>query len=476
MDGIYSSQYSPWLIVLGWIAAWLFLSRPVRQWWRISVPTVEPDPRAPRTVVLLVHGTWARNAAWTHPGSSIRTVIERCAPGPVLFLRVAWGGRNQFGSRQQATKSIERDLAHLRNYYPSSKFLVIAHSHGGNAALQAISSLKRRLNFQPSLICLSTPFLLASRYDLPLAGFQAGRWMMSILLFAMTLTLWRVILSHARSITSLGWLNIPDTNHEIIYLFFSIIVHLAPPIIGWLLAIRFVQRQVRNQSIAILKLTRSAQGLAPKTLILRQPGDEATTAIGAVTIVAWPIERLARILVGLVSDRLQIRKSGDLWLHALWMFTAIAALNLLLSGHLISREQFGLHFLTGLLFELPLYVVSVLLMSLVHTALIAALLGCVVIFFLIIAAVLLLSSSILHSLATGFKFMFAGVALRVWAEHSPWGNWSVRQLTPTNLVAPNSIRSRSVLADVSHSRTYASPSALREIDDFVRNTFNPNDA
>ena len=105
-------------------------------------------------VVWLVHGTWARHAKWTHANSPLCEVLRDKIDAEVEFRRVSWRGRNQDRDRMRAAlalveESKSPDLA-------SKRQVAIAHSHGGNAALRAVSHPESRLD---GLVTMNTPFM-----------------------------------------------------------------------------------------------------------------------------------------------------------------------------------------------------------------------------------------------------------------------------------------------------------------------------
>jgi hypothetical protein len=116
---------------------------------------------SPHIVVTLVHGTWARHAAWTLPSSRLCRTLCKEAQGPVRFERFLWSGWNTVTSRHRAVTRLIAQLAASQTRWPHARHFVIGHSHGGNIAFQAMRerSVAERI---AGLACLSTPFLCAS--------------------------------------------------------------------------------------------------------------------------------------------------------------------------------------------------------------------------------------------------------------------------------------------------------------------------
>jgi len=115
---------------------------------------------------ILVHGTWAPRASWTLPGSALRRAIEEELRNRVRLERFAWSGRNSHGARTRAARRLALQLKHE---FRSDRVVLIAHSHGGNVCAQAL----RDLGDDPriiKLICLSTPFLVERLRDVSRLG------------------------------------------------------------------------------------------------------------------------------------------------------------------------------------------------------------------------------------------------------------------------------------------------------------------
>jgi hypothetical protein len=125
-----------------------------------------------KPTVFLVHGTWPRgilgrisparatssSLAWFDEGSSFRTEIEARLGNRVRFEVFNWSGRNSMRARAEAAEGLRTRLQAVQASSPKSGQLIVAHSHGGNVALAAIT----RLQSQTSLLgvaAMATPFL-----------------------------------------------------------------------------------------------------------------------------------------------------------------------------------------------------------------------------------------------------------------------------------------------------------------------------
>lgn len=165
-------------------------------------------------VVHLVHGTWPyglwrgrypKGDYWFHPRSSFREAIVKAAGVPVQFCVHLWSGRNSFPARKQIADKICHAIQAWEEQEPGRKHLIIAHSHGGTAAVYAAQSLSRQsippINIA-AVICMASPFV----YYRPLGRQegQSARWAPAALLTALGLIAAWHIYPPLREIS--GWL------------------------------------------------------------------------------------------------------------------------------------------------------------------------------------------------------------------------------------------------------------------------------
>jgi len=114
--------------------------------------------------VVLVHGTWGRGffrkkpvAPWCEPKANLvfqLGVKLSDADIKTQFFPFNWSGNNSIFERANAASDLARFLK--SNFAGKTPVLVIAHSHGGNVALQAIAKLHDVSHIH---VCtLATPF------------------------------------------------------------------------------------------------------------------------------------------------------------------------------------------------------------------------------------------------------------------------------------------------------------------------------
>lgn len=110
-------------------------------------------------VITLVHGTFARKAAWIREESTFRKYLsDNLLSANILFLPFTWSGGNSVSARHEAAQQLRSSLTATVALHPEARHFVIGHSHGGSVALYAVSGSPLE-NDIDGLICLSTPFL-----------------------------------------------------------------------------------------------------------------------------------------------------------------------------------------------------------------------------------------------------------------------------------------------------------------------------
>lgn len=117
-----------------------------------------------RPVVTLVHGTFARGAPWTQPGSKLCQGLAAGLDDPWIPPPFPWSGENNQRDRVAAGEALARRLECLAAEEPGAPQFLVAHSHGGNIALYAAAQTEARI---AGIVCLSTPFLAVHRRNLP---------------------------------------------------------------------------------------------------------------------------------------------------------------------------------------------------------------------------------------------------------------------------------------------------------------------
>jgi hypothetical protein len=221
----------------------------------------------PRTVLTLVHGTWARNSRWPE----LEALVGDVLPRPLQVHYFQWPHWNSVIGRHRAAAALAVSLREQFEAYPDCHHCVIGHSHGGNVAMKALAApdLQARVD---SVVCLSTPFLIAEpqRFAERLVQFVA----LMIAVFTPgivqnTAAGQRFLIANPSLATTmfLAWL-------------------------GLLMGIVWIADRTKPEMLQALRQPH-LDGLYTKSLILRLPADEAslalalTQAVGGMASAAW---------------------------------------------------------------------------------------------------------------------------------------------------------------------------------------------
>jgi hypothetical protein len=379
----------------------------------------------PDVVVTLVHGTWARHAAWTIASSPLPRAIREAARGDVRFEQFQWSGRNTVTSRR---KAVVRLIAHLQDAqarWPHARHFVIGHSHGGNIAFQAMGepSVAARID---GLACLSTPFLCVSPRELGPVGSIALWWFPVVVLLFCLVPLVKLA---------------PPSLEE----------NLGPAALLIALGAAFaIAPRVRKFAATVADVLRYPDVPSAKVLIVRTFGDEASAALGAAHVISWIAELIwsttSRFLGGLLATVERWRAA----LAARWRIVAPVCVALLgwvifaiasaASGTWLQASAVS----AGMTLAMLLAILS-------RGGYVAAFFGALLIAFL--ATPFFLAIAILGA-ATGPELLVAALVFRVTAESTPpGGGWTVWQIPKDPMHAEQS-------SFLMHSATYQSTEAL----------------
>jgi hypothetical protein len=127
----------------------------------------------PRTFVTLINGTFARDAVWVDRDGALAEYLRSHLTASTLVEPLRWEGGNSPAARHEGAAQLSAHLAWVAEHYPKAQHFLIAHSHGGNVALQALRMASVSVR---GLICLNTPFLHCKRRSftfLQLLGFYS---------------------------------------------------------------------------------------------------------------------------------------------------------------------------------------------------------------------------------------------------------------------------------------------------------------
>jgi hypothetical protein len=192
--------------------------------------------------VTLVHGTWprgivpyfAKHPLWFEEGSAFRTQLMgsfsknniRCEIDAFL-----WSGANSILDRANAALRLTEQLEDERRAV-GSRQMIIAHSHGGNVAVRAVSKIATTpdgKNQTPLIVTMATPFVELHSYLNPelylkaMQGLVPGRTrgvtygMFSVIIFGFIVAGLAAVTVSTLGETPLSWLVIVGAFVAILY-------------------------------------------------------------------------------------------------------------------------------------------------------------------------------------------------------------------------------------------------------------------
>lgn len=249
--------------------------------------------------LVLIHGTHAKNAPWTDPGSDLASFL--CDGLPVHSIhRFSWSGTNSFRARRQATHDLVASLDEDRSGASTRPLVVIAHSHGGNVCRDALvyDTVRRRV---AGFVCLSTPFFTAREREFHVLGRHSLGvmwWIMATVGFVAAF--WVGCLALIRTFDRYeGPLDLFDSSG-----FWPIV---GAAFVAWLATwfwLRSKAKQGKEAAAAVLKWQREADIPPPcPVLVVTNARDEATGALVGIRFGAWIVGAPTRWLRAKVSRR-----------------------------------------------------------------------------------------------------------------------------------------------------------------------------
>ena len=276
----------------------------------VSTMTYSPLQFGPRVVIVtMVHGTWARgflsrrascDDPWYLPSSKpVQLLANKLATRGIHCIFASpgeWRGRNSLTDRLRCAAIVRRCQRRATTKFPDELRIVIAHSHGGTAALLGIR--KMSASHRPdALFTLATPFIVSQKRS----ATDAERLLQS----ASSLVWGAVGLGFLLLLNSvaLHWmLGSPFVkSHDNL----SILVVLAA-VLAEIAALRHAQAktQVWRSRLERHALSGSTSASTPcKLFAIRATGDEATGLLGfgdgvrlinalALSVFRWPARLL----------------------------------------------------------------------------------------------------------------------------------------------------------------------------------------
>ncbi len=258
-----------------------------------------PTPRR-RAIVHLVHGTWPRGLLarflpflgqaklWFEKGSEFRNAIE----GPEIECKeFKWSGANSVRARAKWAAQLRELLLKTRKEAPDVVQLVIAHSHGGNVAVQALSGPEGQ-GLADGVVTLGTPFLhVRSRMA---EAFEATAMELSQLFgFFLPAMIAMFLWLPSQMFSFKDWKSVPLTTRAIALAIFVVL---------WILGVQLSKRWKASR-IRVVEAAGSGPDAGLPLLIVRAPRDEASVVLAVAQLADVALEtawRLVRRVVRLL--------------------------------------------------------------------------------------------------------------------------------------------------------------------------------
>jgi len=150
-------------------------------------------------VVTLVHGTFARGAAWANDDAAlVRQRLRERFGEAVRFRAFNWSGSNSHSARRAGAKALREDQEEVARTCPGLPRFVVAHSHGGNVALYALGDAPSQPDLA-GIVTIGTPFIASEARSL-----GAGMGLLRLGLPFMTLLLGVLLLGGIAAVASLA--------------------------------------------------------------------------------------------------------------------------------------------------------------------------------------------------------------------------------------------------------------------------------
>jgi hypothetical protein len=394
-------------------------------------------------IYVLMHGTWARNAAWCRDGSELRTtLVEAEAPAKVHFDEFEWTARNSSKARLAGASALRRRILELRAKFPGIPISLIAHSHAGNIAMLAMRDWAQADEIS-EVICLSTPFIHAAPRTL---GRLAKPVVVSLsTVFAAPVAYYGVVAFLRFVVPKASYEEVQQ--NQIYYGSWGLAILIVTVLLFMTAATLFSAQlgalHERNRDIAdSLRLPTS---IPARTLLLRNVADEAGNTLGATQLLSQLMSVSLNVLHVVGMPVFMDKSDASAWPRrllsvALWVLGLTVVLAIVSPFSKLAGFDFDDYA------KAPLIVIPLGFLAVTLTTGVALLLIPVV----VVAAGACMA-------AFGWSTALGAVSLHLSAEASPPGNWTVLQLSHEAVPLPG----------LNHA-THSHPEALRAIAAWVR--------
>lgn len=237
------------------------------------------------TTCVLVHGTFARNAAWTRDGSRFRTALAGHFADnatPLSFERLEWSGWNTRRSRLKAATELSQLVSQIKKDKPNDEIILIGHSHGGSILAYFSKVYPAMAEKISGYVFLSTPFVAVRLRD--------NIWdTLNCLIFFMLF----LLVDYSMSFFFEAWNNDKRlTPSALSGLNTLLLIFLWLHVISANLALK-LSEPLQKRLAAHIGQSQTADFRAPRTLIVQMVGDEVTVAFSFARAFEIVANRLA---------------------------------------------------------------------------------------------------------------------------------------------------------------------------------------
>lgn len=395
------------------------------------LPVAETDQGDGVVHVLLIHGTFARNAAWTLCGSRVCKSVVSTIPTAAIS-RLVWSGDNHHGVRIEAARRAIDWISHLPQ---TSRVVLIGHSHGGSIA--ALIASRLRHDSRISVVAMACPVIVARPRYAGLAIIPKQKWRAHTYdherysyggLFLVLCTIQAIaasIVFNESFFASLG----------------ALATFWAALIIMFRLSDTSEIQRLKDMAEQYCK-EQEVTGCVDRTLLIRTPGDEASGLLALGHLGAWSVRHAFAAMYRIGSffrtiERFIQEETGGLPSFA-WLCTFFG---LGFAIRVLGPLGLVIFFLFSLVALLRFGLVSALIEGSLHCA--------------------LLPLTFAAHLPFGMDVARLGSLLAISVESTPIGKWNLQVLEPD----PN--------APISHSVVYDSDQAMDSISAWLSETLSP---
>jgi hypothetical protein len=133
--------------------------------WQRQATKLEEERRQaqalpPVYIVHTIHGTFAKKAKWITDNGPFCQTLNRTLGWRTKIEPFRWSGKNSVFARRDAAIDFKNHLKQKIDFWGDAKHIIVAHSHGGNIAFMALSSSDLASKVL-GVATLATPFLSA---------------------------------------------------------------------------------------------------------------------------------------------------------------------------------------------------------------------------------------------------------------------------------------------------------------------------